>query len=97
MKVYYVYILECADSTYYTGITSNLTKRFEEHSTGKHRDSYTYSRRPLNLVFYTEFTNVELAIETEKQIKKWSRAKKKALIDGKYDKLINLAKKKFNK
>ena len=66
MKVYYVYILECADSTYYTGITSNLTKRFEEHITGKHRDSYTYSRRPLNLVFYAEFTNVEIAITTEK-------------------------------
>ncbi|TJY34098.1 GIY-YIG nuclease family protein [Pontimicrobium aquaticum] len=97
MKVYYVYILECADSTYYTGITSNLTKRFEEHTTGKHRDSYTYSRRPLNLVFYTEFTNVEIAITTEKQIKKWSKAKKKALIDGEYDKLINLAKKRFNK
>jgi len=97
MKVYYVYILECADSTYYTGITSNLTKRFEEHTTGKHRDSYTYSRRPLNLAFYAEFTNVEIAIETEKQIKKWSRAKKKALINGEYDKLINLAKKKFNK
>jgi len=96
MKIYYVYILECSDKSYYTGITSNITKRFEEHISGKHIDSYTYSRRPLNLVFYAEFTNVEIAIDTEKQIKKWSRAKKKALIDGEYDKLVNLAKKTFN-
>ena len=97
MKVYYVYILECSDDSYYTGFTSNLLKRIEEHQTGKHIDSYTYSRRPLHIAFYAEFTNVEIAIETEKQIKKWSRAKKKALIDGEYDKLINLAKKKFDK
>jgi len=97
MKVYYVYILECSDKSYYTGITSNLTKRFEEHLAGKHKDSYTYNKRPLSLVFYAEFTNVEIAIDTEKQIKKWSRAKKKALIDGEYDKLVNLAKKKFYK
>mgnify|MGYP003673746862 FL=1 len=59
-------------------------------------DSYTFSRRPLHLVYYCEFTNVELAIETEKQIKKWSKAKKEALINADYDALPNLAKKKFN-
>jgi len=47
------------------------------------------------LVFYCEFTNVEIAIETEKQLKKWSRVKKEALIDGEFEKLPNLAKKKF--
>lgn len=96
MKIYYVYILECSDRSYYTGFTSNLTKRFEAHKSGKHKDSYTYSRRPLHLVFYAEFTNVEIAISTEKQIKKWSRAKKRALIVGDYDELVNLAKKKFD-
>ena len=96
MKIYYVYILECADKTYYTGFTSNLTGRLFEHNSGKNLDSYTFSRRPLHLVYYCEFTNVELAIETEKQIKKWSKAKKEALINGDYDALPNLAKKKFN-
>lgn len=95
MKVYYVYILKCSDETYYTGFTSNLNKRIIEHNIGKHKDSYTFSRRPLTLEFYAEFTNVNIAIETEKQIKKWSQAKKEALINSKFEKLPNLSKKKF--
>ncbi len=95
MKTYYVYILKCSDNTYYTGFTSNLENRFFEHQQGKHLKSYTYKRRPLELVFSTEFTEAGLAIETEKQIKKWSKAKKEALIKDEYEKLPNLAKKKF--
>ena len=97
MKIFYVYILECSDRTFYTGITSNLAKRLESHKTGKYKDSYTSTRRPVELVFYCEFTDPNLAIEKEKQIKKWSRAKKSALISGSYEKLPNLAKKKFNR
>ena len=97
MKISYVYILKCSDNSYYTGVTSNLTNRLESHKTGKHKGSYTYTRRPLTLEFYAEFTDITLAITTEKQIKKWSRAKKEALINGEYDKLPNLAKKKFIK
>ncbi|WP_296314874.1 GIY-YIG nuclease family protein [Winogradskyella sp. UBA3174] len=96
MKQSYVYILKCSDGSYYTGITSNLTNRIVEHKAGKHKDSYTHRRRPLDLVFYAEFTDINMAIETEKQIKNWSRAKKEALINGDYDKLPNLAKKNFN-
>ncbi len=95
MKIYYVYILHCSDNTYYTGITSNLSKRFADHQRGKHKNSYTNSRRPLKLVFYCEFTDVNIAILSEKQIKKWSRAKKEALINNEYEKLPNLSKKKF--
>ena len=95
MKIYYVYILKCKDDSFYTGITSDLQKRILEHQSGKHLNSYTYKRRPINLEFYAEFTNVEIAIQTEKQIKKWSRVKKQTLIDGKFEKLPNLAKKKF--
>ena len=97
MKVYYVYILKCSDKTFYTGITSNLDKRMIEHNTGKHKDSYTFNRRPLTLEFYAEFTNVDIAIETEKQIKKWSHAKKQAMINSEFEKLPNLSKKKFSK
>jgi len=96
MKIYYIYILECADNTFYTGITSDLTKRLESHQTGIYKGSYTSTRRPVKLSFYCEFTDSNMAIETEKQIKKWSQAKKKALINGDYDKLPNIAKKKFN-
>ncbi len=98
MKIYYVYILKCSDETYYTGFTSNLEKRIESHQAGTYAGSYTSDKRPLELVFYAEFTTASIAIETEKQIKKWSKAKKEALINGEYEKLPNLAKKKkFNR
>jgi putative endonuclease len=95
MQLSYVYILKCSDGTYYTGVTSNLTKRLEEHESGKHKDSYPCKRRPVELVFYAEFTDINLAIVKEKQIKKWSKAKKEALIEDRFDDLPNLAKKKF--
>ena len=92
--MFYVYILTCSDNSYYTGFTSDVYKRLEEHNAGKHPTSYTYSRRPVLLSYIAEFTNPEIGISWEKQIKKWSRAKKKALINGEYDRLPNLAKKK---
>ena len=95
MKLSYVYILKCSDSTYYTGVTSNLSNRLIEHQEGKHLKSYTYSRRPIELKFYAEFTDINFAIATEKQIKKWSKSKKQALINNEFDKLPNLAKKIF--
>jgi len=95
MKKSYVYILKCSDKTYYTGVTSNLSKRIDEHKIGLHKNSYTFKRRPVDLVFYAEFTDINIAFEKEKQIKKWSKAKKEALINGEFDSLINLAKKKF--
>jgi putative endonuclease len=95
MKLSFVHIVQCADSTYYTGVTSNLEPRIVEHQIEKYSESYTYNRRPVNLVFYCEFTDIKMAIEKEKQIKKWSIAKKVALIKGDYDALPYLAKKKF--
>ncbi|RTE51711.1 GIY-YIG nuclease family protein [Arenibacter aquaticus] len=95
MKLSYVYILKCSDNSYYTGVTSNLNQRIFQHISGAHTDSYTYKRRPISLVFFAEFTDINLAIETEKQIKKWSRAKKEALINNEFEKLPNLAKKRF--
>ncbi len=97
MKLSYVYILKCSDGTYYTGVTANLEKRILEHQLGKHKNSYTYLRRPVSVVFYCEFTDVNIAILKEKQIKKWSKAKKEALINNEYEKLPNLAKKRFKK
>jgi len=97
MKQSYVYILKCSDNSYYTGVTSNLTQRFFQHETGFYPDCYTASRRPVELVYYCEFTDINFAIAIEKKIKKWSRAKKEALINEEFDKLPNLAKKKFNK
>ena len=95
VKIYHVYILKCSDNTYYTGITSDLEKRIESHQNGKYKDSYTSSRRPVKLVYHCDFTEAGKAIEVEKQIKKWSRAKKQALISGEFENLPNLSKKKF--
>ncbi len=85
-----------SDKTFYTGITSDLTNRVQSHQSGKDKGSYTSSRLPVKLAVHCEFTNVNMAIETEKQIKKWSQAKKRALIAGEYEKLPNLSKKKFD-
>lgn len=95
MKKYFVYILKCSDNTYYTGVTSNIVNRIEEHQNGKHIDSYTYKRRPVQLIFTSEFSDIKIAIAKEKQIKKWSKTKKEALINGDFDTLPNLAKKLF--
>ncbi|REE81981.1 putative endonuclease [Lutibacter oceani] len=95
MKKSFVYILKCSDNTYYTGVTSNLEKRLFQHSSGFYKNCYTYKKRPVTMVFYAEFTDINLAIEKEKQLNKWSRVKKEALINGGYDDLVNLAKKKF--
>ncbi len=93
----YVYILLCNDGTYYTGVTNNLDRRIKIHDSGINKDSYTFSRRPLELVYFTICNNPIHAIELEKKIKSWSQAKKKALIDERYDLLPNLAKKNFKK
>ena len=95
MKVYSVYILKCSDGTYYTGLSSNLPQRIAKHENGFYKNSYTSKRLPVEIVFYAEFTEVLMAIEYEKRIKKWSKAKKEALIEERYDDLIQLAKKRF--
>jgi len=67
----------------------------QQHESVFYPECYTASRRPVELVFYAEFTNIGFAIDKEKQIKKWSRSKKEALINGDFDQLPNLAKKDF--
>jgi len=51
MKLSYVYILKCCDNSYYIGITGNLEKRLEEHQSGYYKDSYTFKRRPVRLIY----------------------------------------------
>ena len=91
MKFYYVYILLCNDDSLYVGVTSDIDRRVMEHNIGKYPDAYTHSRRPVTLVFYQDFTDPKQAIEFEKKLKKWSRVKKQALIDGNFDKLQDLS------
>lgn len=95
MQISYVYILKCKDNSYYVGVTNDIFKRFEQHQVGINPNSYTFNRRPLQLVYFTTFTNTEIAIEFEKKIKKWSKAKKEALIENRISDLPNLSKKGF--
>jgi putative endonuclease len=62
MKRYYVYILKCSDNSYYTGITNNIDRRLNEHNFGLNKDCYTFNKRPLDLVFWTAFNDVNQAI-----------------------------------
>lgn len=94
---YFVYLLKCNDGNYYTGVTNDVSRRLAEHQSGDEPKSYTFKRRPVKLVFFAEFSNIDYAIEKEKQIKKWSKAKKEALIEGKFELLPELSKKKFKK
>ncbi len=94
MKHYYVYLLKCSDESYYTGITDNLEQRLAEHNNGLNRKCYTYSRKPLKLLFYETFQNPNDAIKFEKQIKGWSRKKKEALINKDWQKLVEFSRSK---
>lgn len=94
MKTYHVYILHCSDNSYYTGITNNIEKRLKEHNTSLDKISYTYSRRPVKLVYHESFQNPNDAIAWEKRIKGWSRKKKEALIRGDFEELKRLSNKK---
>ena len=92
MKLYFVYILKCKDNSFYTGFTNNLDRRLYEHNAGLSKDSYTYDKRPVELVWYEMFTEPTQAILIEKKIKGWSRRKKQALIDEDWDKLVKYSK-----
>lgn len=94
--LYRVYMLRCADGTYYVGVTNDLDRRLLEHSTGESPKSYTYRRRPITLVYHQEFFSIWMAIGWEKELKTWSRKKKEALIENRLDDLPDhLAKKRF--
>jgi len=92
MKLYYLYILECNDGSYYTGVTNNLEKRFAEHQSDENPKSYVYNRRPLKLIWSEYYNDINQAIEKEKQVKGWSKKKKEALIKDDFDSLIELSK-----
>ena len=90
---YIVYILECADGSYYTGSASGLSKRLWEHETGFLPSAYTFSRRPVKLIWTSEeCKRYSDALRWERQIKGWSRAKKQALIRGDFDMIHEIVK-----
>ena len=73
---WFVYIVKCVDETYYTGITTNVMRRLEEHNSRNRGSKYTRSRRPVHLVCAVEVENMSDALKLEHKIKKMKRNKK---------------------
>lgn len=88
---YWVYILECADTSYYTGHADILQRRVATHQRGE-MAGYTRNRRPVTVVFNQEFASREEAFQAERRINGWSRAKKEALYEQDWSALRRLAK-----
>ena len=86
-------MLQCADGSYYLGHTDDLQKRLAEHEEGG-KCAYSETRRPVQLPWSQEFASRAEALAAELQIKRWSRAKKRALVRGDLAALHGAAKKK---
>ena len=84
------YILKCADGSFYVGSTRDLAVRLQQHASGMGSD-YTAKRLPVELVWSAEFERIDDAYFLEKRIQGWSRAKRLALIEGRFDALPELS------
>ncbi len=87
---FWVYILRCADNSYYTGHTDNLQERIMKHQAGE-VEGYTSTRLPVALVFAEEVPSREEALTSERRIKGWSRKKKEAMMRGDWAEVSRLA------
>ncbi|WP_417328125.1 GIY-YIG nuclease family protein [Halarcobacter sp.] len=79
---YFVYILECIDKSLYTGITTDVKKRLDEHNTSEKGAKYTKARRPVTLIYFEKSENRSSASKREYEIKKLSRIKKLQLVEN---------------
>ena len=90
----WLYILLCADGSYYVGMTrDSLDRRFAEHQAGTF-SGYTARRRPVQLVYHQQFQRITDAVGAERQVKEWRREKKEALIRGDFQLLPGLSRRK---
>jgi putative endonuclease len=91
MKAYYVYMLLCADYSFYVGVTNDVERRLAEHNIGWNPKCYTHERRPVTIAHASYFREIDQAIAWEKQLKGWSRKKKIALIGDDWATICKLA------
>lgn len=77
--MWFVYLLLCADDSFYTGVTNNLEKRFIDHKNGK-GGKYTRSHKPLKIIYQETFKTHSEALKRESEIKSWSRGKKISIL-----------------
>jgi putative endonuclease len=91
--MFWIYILQCADGSYYTGHTDNLEKRIREHDFGTF-ECYTKTRLPIKLVYQQACQTREECLRAEQRVKGWSRAKKAAMVRGDWAEVSRLARNK---
>ena len=80
MKPWYLYIVECSDGTFYTGITTDIKKRIDAHNSGRGA-KYTRGRGPVKLMHLRRYTDRSAASKSEHKIKKLKRGKKLRIIN----------------
>ncbi|MBH0189764.1 MAG: GIY-YIG nuclease family protein [Nitrospira sp.] len=91
--MYYVYILRCSDDSFYVGSTEHLQARVYAHNSGRGA-TYTFKRRPVRLMYAEGFETETQAIKRERQLKRWSAAKKQSLVNGDIETLRRLSKRR---
>jgi putative endonuclease len=89
-QIWWVYILECSDGSFYVGSTSDLSARVRVHQSGN-GPAYTSKRLPFRLVYSEQQASLQAAVARERQLKRWTRKKKAALVAGNSDRLHNLS------
>jgi len=94
--MFWTYMLECVDGSFYTGHRDNLQLRIAQHEQGTFIDCYTYQRRPVKLVYCESFPTRYEALRSERRIKGWSRAKKAALLRRDWQEVSRLSRIKKN-
>jgi putative endonuclease len=78
--MYYIYILQCSDNSLYTGFTTDLKRRVEDHNNGK-GSKYVRSKLPVKLIYSEEYSSKSEALKRERQIKGWKRDKKVRILN----------------
>jgi putative endonuclease len=91
--VYHVYILHCADDSFYVGSARDLDARVEAHNEGRGA-AHTFKHRPVRLVYSEAFGSETAAVTRERQLKRWSHGKKQALVEGRIERLKRLSKRR---
>ena len=80
-KAWYLYVVECIDGTLYTGITTSVSRRIDEHNAGARGAKYTRSRRPVQLRYTRTYEDQSSALKAEHKFKKLTRKQKKEIIN----------------
>ena len=80
-KTWYLYVLQCSDGTYYTGVTTDMKRRLYEHNNSNRGSKYTRARRPVKLIYFSEHESRSFAQKAEHRFKKLTRTQKQGVID----------------